>query len=879
MTDEANSHYFATIMEMIEGHEFVRNQLGFLPTSHWSIDPFGLSPTLAYLLNRSNLTHMAIQRVHYSAKKYLAKQKALEFRWRQMFAGDSATTDITTHAFPFFSYDVPHTCGPDPKVCCQFDFRRLHQFFCPWGKPPIKIDSSNVAERAELLADQYRKKAQLYKENTLLIPLGDDFRYDTDSEWNDQYTNYIQLMKYMNERQDWNIHVRFGTLADYFSVLDRRLAEENTTASTTNKLPILSGDFFTYADRDDHYWSGYFTSRPFYKHMDRTLQHYLRSADILFTLASSQAAQHSGHVFSGADLYNELVEARRALSLFQHHDGVTGTAKSYVVEDYGRKMLSAIKSCKEVISSASEYLMKFPHTREEKLRIDEEHFVDKLPRKIVTEDGSSVLVFNSLGHARQEVTCIHVTSSKSRISVADSKNHQDEILQQIGPVFYATTSGNLAAFKDKFELCFLAKLPPIGFVRYDIIEADDISHKARIHSLPGFASPIFETKELSGDSEIYILNSHLKAVFDSKSGYLKSVASKAMSDQELQMQMNFVRYGARPHNTSRNGDSLSGAYLFLPDGPARPLAADQNVYVLVEGPVRQYIFVIGPTEFGIQQTVYLDVNSQSLSINNGINLAAVDTSTRQRLQNDEVAMRLIVPSLEQEDKFYTDLNGFQMIRRRRFAKLPLQAQFYPMSGAMFVEDTKLRVSLLGRQALGAASLQPGWMEVMLDRRLVSDDDRGLGQGVLDNLLTQSQFHLLVESFSAPSTKPKDDESTMGYHSLSAHHISFALHYPPIVIVGQVDHASSGELLSTYSGLDHQLPCDVHMVALRTTSQPTHYGQGVDLGARSTAPETSAALVFHRLGADCKPNTLLQTNCESSFGKVSLTSIFKKVSNT
>lgn len=101
-----------------------------------------------------------------------------------------------------------------------------------------------------------------------MIPLGDDFRYSQNTEWEAQRENYEKLFDYMNNEPSLNVEAKFGTLQEYFDSVRKE--------KQLDRFPSLSGDFFTYADRDDHYWSGYFTSRPFHKRLDRILLNYLR---------------------------------------------------------------------------------------------------------------------------------------------------------------------------------------------------------------------------------------------------------------------------------------------------------------------------------------------------------------------------------------------------------------------------------------------------------------------------------------------------------------------------------------------------------------------------------------------------------------------------
>lgn len=88
MNDEANSHWISIMHQMTEGHQWLEANLNYTPKSHWSIDPFGMSATQPMLLKQMGLQNMLIQRVHYSVKKQLARDRNLEFRWKQIWGNN-----------------------------------------------------------------------------------------------------------------------------------------------------------------------------------------------------------------------------------------------------------------------------------------------------------------------------------------------------------------------------------------------------------------------------------------------------------------------------------------------------------------------------------------------------------------------------------------------------------------------------------------------------------------------------------------------------------------------------------------------------------------------------------------------------------------------
>lgn len=60
--DEANTHYFAILNQMLDGHDWLKANIPEArPRVGWAIDPFGLSPMMGYVNKMFGFKGMHIQ--------------------------------------------------------------------------------------------------------------------------------------------------------------------------------------------------------------------------------------------------------------------------------------------------------------------------------------------------------------------------------------------------------------------------------------------------------------------------------------------------------------------------------------------------------------------------------------------------------------------------------------------------------------------------------------------------------------------------------------------------------------------------------------------------------------------------------------------------
>ncbi|KAK6797985.1 hypothetical protein RDI58_005687 [Solanum bulbocastanum] len=95
--------------------------------------------------------------------------------------------------------------------------------------------------------------------------------------------------------------------------------------------------------------------------------------------------------------------------------------------------------------------------------------------------------------------------------------------------------------------------------------------------------------------------------------------------------------------------------------------------------------------------------------------------------------------------FYTDSNGRDFLKRVRDYRAnwdlqvtqPVAGNYYPVNLGMYITDNKSELSVLVDRAKGGASIKDGEIELMLHRRLLSDDDRGVDEALYETVCVES----------------------------------------------------------------------------------------------------------------------------------------------
>ncbi|XP_035828078.1 alpha-mannosidase 2 [Aplysia californica] len=850
MPDEASTHYVSLVDQLVEGHQWLWENLRVRPENSWSIDPFGHSATAPYLWHRAGMSNMVVQRVHQAVKTSLVKHKSLEFNWRQMW-DHKGTTDILCHMMPFMLYNIKYSCGPDPYSCLHFDFRRIAGDYSE--SRASEITRGNIRETSEMLYKQFRSKAHYFQHNTILVPIGDDFRYDREKEWDQQYENYERLTQYINAQKEWNIRVQWGTLKDYFQLVRQDQAALKMEDKDAD-FPVVSGDFFPYSDKDNAYWTGYYTTRPFDKRFSRDLQHAVQAADTLNTLTyafNKKWGLPTGDKFLQHSSF--LQQARRSLGLFQHHDAITGTAKEFVVQDYENYLLRAYNQSQDVMRMSIQTLLSqgkidspvvFKPETVRKLSTESPH------KQIITvrEGGTTLTFFNSLGQPRQQM--VHVLVDCQTVEVLSASRRQ-VVPNQLSPVWSREED---ALVEDTvFELTFLADLGPLSvetFILYKKPEQQrpETSYLAAItvYNTETLAVPPSlkfhqNRPEPRRTEPILIDNQVVQLTFDPATGSLLKITDLA-TNNETDINLSFEYYKAQG----------SGAYIFFPAGPSMSLFSNIPVFRVVQGPLMTRVEV-GFEPYVIHQiTLYSHPSVQASAVHIE-NIVSIQT-----LKDKEVIMRLSSDIANTDKSYFTDQNGFQFIRRRPNPSLSVEANYYPMTSAAILEDRTTRLTLLSGQPHGVSLLEEGQIEVMLDRQLLHDDSRGLGEPVQDIKTTVSSFILLVERRKQPlATATKSHTTSL---SLTGLVLQDMLLQPPLGYFSTVD---SDIFYRTVNPVATPLACDVSAVSLRSL-------------ANGNLQYNGTSVILHRRGYDCgfpSPSLL----CYPSDSSLSFSGLFSEFS--
>ncbi|XP_074275158.1 alpha-mannosidase At3g26720-like isoform X2 [Silene latifolia] len=684
MHDEATPHYIDLIDQTTLGHRFIKDEFDQMPRVGWQIDPFGHSAVQGYLLGAElGFDSLYFARIDYQDRAKRKNEKTLEMVWRGSRSLGS-TSQIFTGIFPV------HYNPPDG-----------FQFEINDASPPVQDDpllfGFNVQERVNDFVAAAVAQANITRTNHIMWTMGEDFRYQYANSW---YRQMDKLIHYVN--LDGRVNALYSTPSLY---TDAKHAANET-------WPVKTDDFFPYADRANAYWTGYFTSRPAFKGYVRAMSGYY--------LAARQLEFLKGR--NGSVSQTETLAA--ALAISQHHDAVSGTERQHVADDYTLRLHTGYLEAEKVVSSS---LTSLTSTHGESQTSFQQCPLLNIsycpPSEEILPKGKSlvVVVYNSLGWKRDEVIRIPVDVDK--VLVQDSKGK--EVESQLLPLTNASLSirnDHLKAYlgkqpdgATKHWLAFHVSVPPLGFSTY-IVSSSQAGTKSAV-------STTF-TVEGNANNTIKVGQGNLKLLYSASKGTL----TRYINNRNMVNAVTEQSYSYYSGFSGTDADSqASGAYIFRPNGTFSIGTQKQASLTVMRGPLFDEVHQ-QPTPW-IYQVTRVYKGKEHAEVEFTIGPIPIDDGV-----GKEVVTQIRTP-MKTNRTFYTDSNGRDFIKRIRDYRedwnlevsQPIAGNYYPINLGIFIKDENTELSVLVDRAVGGSSIMDGQVELMLHRRLLHDDARGVGE--------------------------------------------------------------------------------------------------------------------------------------------------------
>jgi hypothetical protein len=770
MHDEAAAHYVAMVDQTTLGHRFLKEELGFLPKVGWQIDPFGHSNTHASLISsESGFDALYFGRIDYQDRQIRKDDRTLEFVWKG--SASNPDQEVFTGVFSDGNYQPPPGFCFDDVMCSDqpvMDDPRLEDG-----------NMDDVIARFVAAIEQEREWAAKGSRN-IMFKMGSDMNYMNAHSW---YKNIDKIIAEMAARPE---------LAEKYNVFyshPQRYTEYR--AREHREWTLKTDDFFPYSDCAHCFWGGYFTSRPTGKLLERQASQFLQTTKQLGAMSLLPDGKHllpNLQVLFRLTAADGLLNHHDALTgtekqhVADDYMKIVSKALTNAEADVARLVLERFAPGAGRDSGADSGLLVCRTARNESLCSASQGYK---PGDVFT-----VLAYNPLARPQkhQQLTVLLGGDYAASVTpIQQPKDDQDGLSKaralaaQVAPV---PAVPNPVPGRAPFALVFTAPpLPALGVTGFRVT----LKEKTAAALTDGFvsssssSSSSSENQENQKSSSNSIESDKVRVTFDLDSGLMSSVERldleepcKARVSNDISY---FKSYGAHslearqarvalggaeelpadprspteqnafPHARSvgrkdvngRDGpsDQPSGAYIFRPSTSAEqptPIRDD-------EAHVVKLTFEHGPQVSTATQH-FSDWATQTVRVRKGSAEVEVEWAVGAIPLDDgwgKEVFSSFSSSLKSRGTVYTDANGREFQKRQRNQRPTwdlevyeeVAGNVYPLTAAAYIrdEDAGLQLSVLPDRAEAGLSQHDGSLSVMVHRRLVEDDWRGVGEAL------------------------------------------------------------------------------------------------------------------------------------------------------